>query len=71
MKTERSNQVVDSYKQNKVNVSVMTQIRQLLNDFEAEYAANRRWAWIGVAALIGLLIVAAFFFVNATKITIS
>ncbi len=70
METERSNQVVNSYKQNKLNVSVMTRIRKLLNDFESEYAADRHWAWIGVIILIGLVMIATYFFISATRITI-
>ncbi len=71
MKTERSNQVVDNYKQNKLNASVMSRIRHLLNKFESENAADRRWAWIGVVILVGLLSVAIYYFHTATKITIS
>ena len=71
MKSERSNQVIDSYKQNKLNVSVMTRIRQLLNNFESEYAADRRWAWIGIVVLTGLVMIAIYFFLSTTRITIS
>lgn len=71
MKAERSNQVVDSYKQNKLNVSVMARIRRLVDQFEEDYAANRRWAWIGVLALVGFLLVAVYLFVSGSQITIS
>lgn len=71
MESERSNQVIDRYKQHKLNVSVMTRIRHLLTKFEADDEADRRWAWIGVVVLIGLAIVALYYFINGSKIMIS
>ena len=71
MKLERTDQVVDDYKQHKMNVSVMTRIQHLLAQFEADYAADRRWAWYGIVILIGVAMAAAYFFINGSKITIS
>ncbi len=71
MDSERSNQVVGGYKKHKMNVSVMAGIRQLLIQFDADYATDRHWAWIGVVALIGLAMLAIYFFTGGSKITIS
>lgn len=71
MDSDRSNQVTAAYKQHKVNVSVMTRIRQLLDQFDANDAADRRWAVIGVAVLIGILAVTMFYFISGATITIA
>ena len=71
MESERSNDVVDAYKQNKLNVSIYARIQQLLSRFEAEYEADRNMAWIGVIIAIALIAMLGYFFLGVSEITIS
>jgi len=71
MESEHSNDVVEAYKQNKLNVSVYARIQQLLNRFEAEYEADRNMAWIGVVIAIVLIAMLGYIFLDGSEITIS
>ena len=71
MESERSNDVVDAYKQDKLNVSVYTRIRQLLSRFEAEYEADRNIAWIGVVIAMVLIVILGYIFLGGSEITVS
>ncbi len=71
MESERSNDVVDAYKQDKLNISVYARIQQLLSRFETEYEADRNMAWIGVVIAIALIAMLGYFFLGGSEITIS
>ena len=69
--TERSDQVIDHYQQHKISASVYAQIKSLLKKFEAEDAADRRMAWIGLGIALALVAAGVFVFVGGSQITIS
>ena len=71
METERSDQVVSAFKQEKVNVSVYARIQQLLNRFEAEYQADRSLARIGAVIAVVLLAILVFIFLGGSEIRVS
>lgn len=70
-KTDRSDQVVDHYQQHKISASVYAQIKALLKNFEAEDAANRRMAWIGLGIALALVAFSVYVFVSGSQVTIS
>ena len=61
--TDRSEQVVNNYRQHKVSVSVYARIKELLMKFEADSAADRRMARIG-GLIIALALLAMVLFFN-------
>jgi len=67
----RSNKVIDRYRQHKISASVYAQIKALLKNFEAEDVADKRLAWIGIGIALALVAVSVFFFVRGSQITIS
>ena len=67
----RSEQVVDRYQQHKMSASVYAQIKALLMKFEADDAADRRMAWIGLGVALAVVASATYFFVTGTQITLS
>ncbi len=71
MNTERSNHVVDAYKQDKLNVSVYARIQQLLSQFEAEDEADRNMAWIGVVVAAVLIAIIGYIFLGGSEIKVS
>jgi len=71
MDTERSNHVVDAYKQDKLNVSVYARIQQLLSQFEAENESDRNMVWIGVVIVFVLVAILGYIFLGGAEITVS
>jgi len=69
--TNRSEQVVDRYQQHKISASVYAQIKALLKRFEADDAAERRMAWVGLGIALVVVASAVFLFVSGTQITLS
>ena len=69
--SKRSNQGIDHYQQHKISASVYAQIKALLMKFEAEDAADRRMAWIGLAIALALVAASVFVLVGGSQITIS
>ena len=69
--TNRSDQVIDNYRQHKISVSVYARIKELLMKFEADNAADRRMAWIGLGIALALVASAAYFFVSGSQITVT
>jgi len=67
----RSEQVVEHYRQHKISVSVYAQIKALLQSFDAEDAANRRMAWIGLGIALALVAASIFIFASGSQVTIS
>lgn len=71
MDSDRSHQVVDSYKKHKLNLSVFARIRALISNFEKAEIADRRVAVVGLLLIIVLILVATYFFFNSTQVVIS
>jgi hypothetical protein len=69
--SNRSDQVVTNYRQHKMSASVYARIKELLMKFEADSAADRRMAWIGLGIALALVASVAYFFVSGSQITIS
>lgn len=67
----RSEQVVNNYRQHKLSISVYARIKDLLKKFEAEDAANKRMVWIGLGIALALVAVSVLVFVSGSQITIS
>ena len=69
--TNRSEQVVNNYRQHKMSASVYARIKELLMKFEADSAADRRMAWIGLGIALALVSSAAYFFASGSQITLT
>ena len=67
----QSNQLMDKYKQKKINIGVFTRIRQLLQEFEKGEILDRKLAWVGIFVLLVLLVVAIYLLSSGTSVTIS
>lgn len=70
MEAEQSDKVVNSYKQHKLNLSVLAQIRALISSFEAGDAMDRGIARFGLAIVVVLILVAIYFFASGSQIVI-
>ena len=66
-----SEEVVERYQRHKLSVSVYAQIKALLEKFEAEDAADRRIAWIGLGIVVALVAASVYVFFSSSQITIS
>lgn len=60
MDSERSTEVLEKYKRRKINKSVFSRIHSLLQKFDEEERFDRRLAWIGVVAIVVLLVIAIY-----------
>jgi len=60
--TERSDAVVADYKKHKLTGSALRRIREIIRGFEQNRAADVRLARIGIAIILVLLGIAAYFF---------
>ncbi len=70
--TNRPEQVVNNYRQHKISVSVYARIKELLMKFDADSAADRRMAWIGLLVFaFGIAASVAYFFVSGSQITLT
>jgi len=69
--TKRSDEVIGQYRQHKMSVSVYARIKELLMQFEADNAADRRIAWIGMGIALALLIIAFYVFFGSSQVTLS
>lgn len=70
MDSDHSNQVVDSYKQHKLNLSVFARIRALIDSFEAGDALDRSLARFGLAIVAVLVLAAIYYFVSSSQVVI-
>lgn len=68
---ERSEQVVEDYKKQKLAASALRRIHDLIHGFEQERIADWRMARIGVVIIIALLAVAAYLFFGSEGLTLS
>lgn len=71
MEAEHSGKVVDSYKQHKLNLSILAQIRALISSFEAGDAMDRGIARLGLAIVVVLILTAIYFFLSSSQVVIS
>ncbi len=71
METEHPDKVVDSYKQHKINLSILARIRALISSFEAGDAMDRGIAKIGFVIVVVLILVAIYYFTSSSQIVIS
>ena len=62
MNRERSSEVVEKYKQEKINNSVFARITSLLRKFDEDDRLDRKLAWIGVGILLGLVAISIYLF---------
>ena len=67
----RSEQVVNNYRQHKLSISVYARIKALLMQFEADSAADRRLARIGLTIVLVLVASAVYFFFTGSQVTLS
>ena len=68
---ERSEQVVEDYKKQKLAVSALRRVRELIHGFEQDRLADWRLARIGIVIIIALLAIAAYLFFGADGVTLS
>jgi hypothetical protein len=66
----RSEQVVEDFKQRKLAQSALRRIREMIRGFEAEHAFDRKAAGIGVIALVVIVAVSLFFLFSSNSITL-
>ena len=66
----RSEQVLEQYKQRKLARSALLRIQDLIRQFEAEDAFDRKAARVGILALAVLLGAAVFFMYGGAQITL-
>lgn len=71
MDQRRSSQVVEKFKQEKLNISILARIQQLLHRFEADNRVDRRLAWLGVILLIAVALVGIYSFGAGSNFTLS
>ena len=69
--TSRSDEVVEHYKRDKLAVSALRRIQQLIRDFEQQRVDDARIARIGMTLLMILIAIALFFFFGNERITLS
>ena len=68
--TERSEAVVEDYKKRKLAGSALRRIHEIIQGFERDRAADVRMARIGIAIIVAILGVAAFFFLGVESQTL-
>ncbi len=66
----RSEQVIEAYKRHKLARSALRRIHDLLHAFDAGRAADRRLAWIGLAALLLAIALAWFVYGSSERVTL-
>ncbi|MCP4430571.1 MAG: hypothetical protein GY806_06295 [Gammaproteobacteria bacterium] len=71
MNDEQSCQVVEKYKQEKINTSILARIQQLIQKFEEDAIVDRRIAWIGISILMVLIAIAIYLLSSGSQVTIS
>lgn len=69
--TERSEAVVDDYKKHKLAASALRRIGEIIRGFEQDRAADVRLARIGIAIILALLGIAAYFYFGVETQTLS
>ena len=69
--TPRSEQVVEDFKKRKLAISALRRIQSLILGFEKDRQADVRIARVGLAALLVVVALATYYFLNADSITIS
>ena len=68
--SSRSEQVVEGYKRHKLASSALREIHRLLQGFEREREHDRRFAVIGIIAVIAI-VAAVIFYLGGTSETIT
>ena len=66
----RSEEVVNSFKQHKLALSAMRRIHELIESFEQERAADRRLAKAGVPVILLLIGIALYFMLSGDSVTL-
>ena len=66
----RSEKVVEAYKRHKLARSALRRIRELIHEFDAERAADRRFAWIGIALLVLVVGLICIYLGSAERVTL-
>jgi hypothetical protein len=69
--TERSEAVVEGYKNHKLASSALRRIQEIIHGFERDRAADLRMARIGIFIIITILGVATWFFLGVDSQTLS
>jgi hypothetical protein len=67
----RSEQVVEDFKKRKLTISALRRIQNLILGFEKDRQDDARLAWIGLAAVLVVIVLATYIFLTADSITIS
>ena len=66
----RSEQVVEAYKRHKLARSALRRIQELIREFDAARAADRRLAWIGIALLLAAVLLAWLHYATIERSTL-
>ena len=68
--SNRSERVVEGFKRHKLARSAWRQIHDLLRQFEAERAFDRRAAWLGMIGLTIVIGLALWFLFSGERVTL-
>ncbi|TNF85792.1 MAG: hypothetical protein JSU67_13505 [Gammaproteobacteria bacterium] len=68
--SERSEQVIESYKRRKLAASAIRRIHEIIQGFEQDRIADWRMARIGAMIILALLAIAAFLFFGSRGVTV-
>ncbi len=66
----RSEPVIEAYKQHKLAYGALRRIHDLISRFDAERAADRRLAWIGITLVLAVIGLACLYFATAERVTL-
>ena len=69
--SDRSEQVIDAYRNRKLASSALSRIREMVQGFERERLADRRMAQIGIVIILLILAIAAYLFFGGRDLIIS
>lgn len=68
--TSRSEQVIEGYKKHKLAASALARIRELIQSFEQDRAADRRLAVIGLLGILVLIGISSYFLLSTDSLTL-
>lgn len=68
--SERSEQVIESYKRRKLAASAIRRIHEIIQGFEQDRIADWRMARIGAMIILALLAIAAFLFFGSRGVAV-
>ncbi len=68
--TPRSEEVIEDYKKHKLAASALRRIQLLIQGFEQDRAANLRLAGIGLALILVIAGISAYFLLSTDSVTL-